>query len=156
MRWEIDKFSNIRGRGSGVFHQRKWLLQNWLGIPLKTSKKMRAECSLHVCQRKEKSLGSCDQSKKDCSVSRNLIHFLFLSLVYQRMGEDHFSYRVVIKQSYLNITRQRRRLIVLRWTSSFLKGTGIMRIVKVSWKDSVWLAKELISSIQTLPPTFLV
>ena len=28
------------------------------------------------------------------------------------MGEDHFSYRVVIKQSYLNITRQRRRLIV--------------------------------------------
>lgn len=30
------------------------------------------------------------------------------------MGEDHFSYRVVIKQSYLNITRQRRRLIVLQ------------------------------------------
>ena len=83
--------------------------QTFFKFDVLSSEENVAECSLHVCQRKEKSLGSCNLCW-DCSVFRNLIHFLVF--IYQRMGEDHFSYRVVIKQSYLNITRQRRRLIV--------------------------------------------
>lgn len=58
--------------------------------------------ALYVYQGTENSVGGCNLCW-DSSLFRNLIHFLVFSL--PKNGEQHFSYRVVIKLSRLNVKK---------------------------------------------------
>lgn len=86
---------------TGAFHQRIMVASELAWYPLGDSRNA-AERLQNV--RGQNGLGSCNLCW-DHSVFRNLIHFLVFSL--PKNGEEHFSYRVVIKLSNLTVKKDR-------------------------------------------------